>query len=107
MTDVWSTPGVTFDQPAYMKGALMTMTVASVTDVETIVQALPLGTLAVQFTAADGSTNIYNFTEPQVSQIIVASSPVTGPATVTDSTGRIWTLVSSVPAGTFTYTATA
>lgn len=107
MTDAWSTPVVTFDHPSYIKGALITMTISNVVDTETVTSNLPNATGSVLVTAADGSTVTVAFSVPPISQTIVSTPAVTAPATVTDSSGRIWTLQAGSPSGTYVYTATA
>jgi hypothetical protein len=91
MTDVWTIPTVTFDQPSYVKGQKMTLTVSGVSVVESVTSPLPDATVGITFTAADGSTNTVSFPVPPVSQTIVSSPSVTV-ASVVDSSGRVWTI---------------
>jgi hypothetical protein len=91
MTDVWTAPTITFDQPSYVKGQKMTLTVSGVADTESVTSQLPDATVAITFLATDGSTNTVNFPVPPVSQTIV-SSPTVTMTSVVDSSGRVWTV---------------
>jgi len=104
VSDVWTAPTITFDKASYVVGQLMTMTVTGITDTESVTSTLPAATLSIKFTAADGSTNTVNFPVPPVSQTIV-SSPSVSLTSVTDSSGRIWTVAAG--SGSLVATATA
>jgi hypothetical protein len=90
-TDVWTAPTVTFDQPSYVKGDKMTLTVSGVVDTQSVTSNLPPAMTSILFTAADGSTSTFNFAVPPVSQTIV-SSPAVTMTTVVDNSGRLWTV---------------